>query len=165
MDEKSKVIAHEASQAARGAMAAAAEAVAAAQSAALHALERQQEQITRIHDRVFNGFPKELREEVHDEMKSMGEWVQKEITKAGEGTMLSVAAIKKTVDSLNARAWAILVSLMLALAAVVVTGVVGIASATHENTRNLEAIMALDKTLALHMESPTTPAIPPAMPK
>ena len=157
MDEESRVIAREASQAARGAMAAA--------EAMHHALERQQEQITRIHDRVFNGIAKEIREEVHDEMKSIGEWVQKEITKAGEGTMLSVAAIKKTVDSLNTRAWAILAALVLMLAGVVVTGVLGIASATKENTRNLEAILELDKTLSVHMAGSTTPGPSAAIPK
>jgi hypothetical protein len=86
------------------------------------AYARLQRQVDEVHARVFNGLGKDLRNE-----------------------------IKAEVEKVNAKAWALLVALLLIFAGIIVEGRVSSNTSSTENLRNYKAIVELESKIENHI--------------
>ena len=84
--------------------------------------------VAAVHERVFNGLGKEIREEVANEIKG-----------------------------LNAKLWALLTSLFITLIAIVVTVLISTTSRSMENDKNYKAIVDIGSRLENHLLNTVRP--------
>jgi hypothetical protein len=90
-----------------------------------------QRKIHAVHDRVYDGLGKELRQEV-----------------------------KKETDKLSNRLWAVIMVIVIALAGIVIEGRVSANQNSAESERNYKAIIELGSKLEIH-EMTTVPGLRP----
>jgi hypothetical protein len=95
--------------------------------------------LQRIHDRVYNGIPAEIREEVREEVFRLE-------TKFSE----AMNDVKKEVRGILKMTMGILGGLFLLLAGNVILGQLNSNTRGQENNRNLEAIQSVERALELH---------------
>ncbi len=112
------------------------------------------DQVKAIHDRVFDGFPSEIREEMATAVEGVMQKVDARLKTATEST-------ERNIGSLRSKLWAVLIGVALVLAGIVIEGRIDAGARSTENQRNYEAIRDLELKLELHLAQPTTP-VPPA---
>jgi tetrahydromethanopterin S-methyltransferase subunit G len=116
--------------------------IATALRAKLSAEDRKK--LDEVHQRVFNGLGKELREEVGEEVK----------------------IIHRKIGTLYKSIGALLIALLMIFAGIIIEGRIASNTVTEENNRNYKAIVDIAAKLEIHLQTtaPSAPTSPSMIP-